>query len=87
MLAGVRRVIVAMEHTARGVPKILKKCTLPLTAVHCVTEIITEMCVFDATESGLMLTELNPQYTIDDVKAATEADFVISENLTEMQIA
>ena len=86
LLAGVRQVIVAMEHTARGIPKILKKCTLPLTAVHCVTKIITEMCVFNVTDTGLVLTELNPQYTIDDVQAVTEAEFAISKNLTEMNI-
>lgn len=75
-----------MEHTARGIPKILKKCTLPLTAAHCVTKIITEMCVFNVTDTGLVLTELNPQYTIDDVQAVTEAEFAISKNLTEMNI-
>lgn len=87
LLVGVRQVIVAMEHTARGVPKIMKKCTLPLTAVHCVTKIITEMCVFDVTDAGLVMTELNPQYTIAEVQAVTEADFTISDYLTEMKIA
>ena len=87
LLVGVRQVIVAMEHTARGVPKIMKKCTLPLTAVHCVTKIITEMCVFDVTDAGLVMTELNPQYTIAEVQTVTEADFTISDYLTEMKIA
>lgn len=86
LLAGVRQVIVAMEHTAHGRPKIMKKCTLPYTAVHCVTKIITEMCVLEVTKAGLMMTELNPSYTISEVRAATEADFVISEKLRELQI-
>ena len=62
-----------MEHSAKGKPKIMKKCTLPYTAVHCVNRIITEMCVFDVTENGLVMTEINPEYTVDDVSAVTEA--------------
>ncbi len=79
LLVGAKEVIVAMEHTAKGNPKILKKCTLPYTAVHCVNLIITEMCVFKVTDQGLLLTEINPEYTIDDVKAATAADFTVVE--------
>lgn len=79
LLVGAKEVIVAMEHTAKGKPKILKKCTLPYTAVHCITKIITEMCVFEVNAEGLLLTEINPEFTIDDVKAATEADFTIVE--------
>lgn len=79
LLVGAKEVIVAMEHTAKGNPKILKKCTLPYTAVHCVTKIITEMCVFDVTKEGLVMTEINPEFTIDDVKAATAADFTVVE--------
>ena len=79
LLVGAKNVIVAMEHTAKGNPKILKKCTLPYTAVHCVTKIITEMCVFDVTKDGLVMTEINPEFTVDDVKAATAADFTVAE--------
>lgn len=86
LLAGVKNVIVAMEHTAKGTHKILKKCTLPLTAVNCVTKIITEMAVFDVTPNGLILIEYNPAYTIDDLKKATGADFSLSENLIEMAV-
>lgn len=85
LLAGVREVIVAMEHTAKGKPKIMKKCTLPYTAVNCVTKIITEMCVFQIGDYGLMMTELNRDYTIDDVKNATEADFIVSRRLKNME--
>ena len=84
LLVGAKTVIVAMEHTAKGKPKILKKCTLPYTAVHCITKIITEMCVMEVTENGLVMTEINPEFTVDDVKAATEADFTVAEDLKDM---
>ena len=84
LLVGAKEVIVAMEHTAKGKPKILKKCTLPYTAVHCITKIITEMCVMEVTENGLVMTEINPEFTVDDVKAATEADFTVAEDLKDM---
>ena len=84
LLVGAKTVIVAMEHTAKGKPKILKKCTLPYTAVNCVTKIITEMCVIDVTDKGLELVEINPEFTVDDVKAATEADLIISPDLKPM---
>ncbi len=84
LLVGAKNVIVAMEHTAKGNPKILKKCKLPYTAVHCITKIITEMCVMEVTENGLVMTEINPEFTVDDVKAATEADFTVAEDLKDM---
>ncbi len=84
LLVGAEDVIVAMEHTAKGNPKILKKCTLPYTAVHCVTKIITEMCVFNVTKEGLVMVEINPEFTVDDVKAATAADFTVSPDLKDM---
>ena len=84
LLVGAKNVIVAMEHTAKGNPKILKKCRLPYTAVHCITKIITEMCVMEVTENGLVMTEINPEFTVDDVKAATEADFTVAEDLKDM---
>lgn len=84
LLVGAKEVIVAMEHTAKGKPKILKKCTLPYTAVHCVKKIVTEMCVFEVTPEGLLLTEINPEFSVDDVKAATEADFTVATDLKSM---
>ncbi|MDR1704041.1 MAG: 3-oxoacid CoA-transferase subunit B [Clostridiales bacterium] len=74
LVVGAKKVIVAMEHTAKGAPKILKKCRLPLTAVNCVNLIITEMCVMEVTPGGLVLTERNPEYSIEQIKAATEAE-------------
>lgn len=73
LLVGAKNVIVAMEHTAKGNPKILKKCKLPYTAVKCITKIITEMAVMEVTPEGLLLTEINPEFTVEQVQAATEA--------------
>lgn len=84
LCSGARRCIVAMEHTAKGRPKILQKCTLPYTAVNCVDTIITEMGVIKVTDNGLVLEEINPEYSIDDVQNVTEAPLQISPNLTYM---
>ena len=84
LLVGAKNVIVAMEHTAKGAPKILKKCKLPYTAVHCVTKIITEMCVLEVTDKGLVMTEINPEFTVEDVQAVTEATLIISPDLKPM---
>lgn len=74
-----------MEHTSKGQIKIVKKCTLPLTAYKEVDLIITERCVFEVTNKGLLLTEINPMFTIDDIKSSTEADFSISPHLKNME--
>ncbi len=84
LLVGAKHVIIAMEHTAKGKPKILKKCRLPYTAVKCVHTIITEMCVLQVTDQGLVLTEYNPEFTIDQIREATEADFRVAEDLKPM---
>lgn len=84
LLVGAKYVIVAMEHTAKGKPKIMKKCRLPYTAVKCVNKIITEMCVLEVTDQGLLLTEYNPEYTLDQIREATEAELTISPDLKSM---
>jgi len=84
LLVGAKSVIVAMEHTAKGNPKILKKCRLPYTAVNCITKIITEMCVLNVTDKGLELVEINPEFTVEQVQAATEATLTVSPNLKPM---
>lgn len=86
LVVGAKRVIVAMEHTAKGNPKILKKCTLPLTAAGQVNLIITEMAVIEVTKDGLVLIELGPETTIDEVIAATEAELKISPNLKKIAL-
>jgi acetate CoA/acetoacetate CoA-transferase beta subunit len=85
LVCGAKKVVIAMEHTAKGKPKILKQCTLPLTAANEVDVIVTEMGVINVTDKGLVLTEINPEYTVDQVIAATEAELIISENLQNMQ--
>ena len=84
LCVGAKKCIVAMEHTAKGRPKILKKCTLPYTAVKCVDMIITEMGVIQVTPDGLELAEINPAYTVEDVQKATEAELKISPTLKPM---
>ena len=85
LLVGAKKVIVAMEHTAKGNPKILKKCKLPYTAVHCITKIITEMGVMEVTDKGLVLTEYNPEFTVEQIQAATEATLIVSPELKNMK--
>jgi len=77
LVAGVKRVVVLMDHTNRaGEPKVLKACTLPLTGTAVVDRIITGLGVFDVVEGGLRVVELAPNVTFEDVTAATEADLV-----------
>ena len=86
LVAGARRVVVAMEHTTRdGAPKILKKCTLPLTGVHVVDTIATEMAYIRVTKEGLVLEEIAPGLTPEDVQRATEAKLIVSKWLKVME--
>jgi 3-oxoacid CoA-transferase subunit B len=85
LVAGARRVVVAMEHTTReGAPKILKKCTLPLTGVGVVDTIVTEMAYMRKTKDGLVLEEVAPGLTAEDVQRATEAKLIVSPGLKVM---
>ena len=87
LVAGARRLVVTMEHTSRaGEPKILKRCTLPLTGVRCVQRVITDLCVFDVDrERGeLVLVELAPGTTEEEVRARTEAAFRAAPEVRSM---
>jgi len=87
LVASARRVIVAMEHTTRdGAPKILKRCTLPITGLRVVHTIATEMAYMRVTQSGLVLEEVAPGLTVEDVQRATEAPLMISPALRTMTI-
>jgi acetate CoA/acetoacetate CoA-transferase beta subunit len=86
LLVGAKYVIVAMEHTAKGAHKILKKCTLPLTAKGQVNLIVTEMGVMEVTPQGILLKEIHPEFSIADVQAATEATLLISPELKQMEV-
>jgi len=86
LVAGARRVVIAMEHTTRdGQPKILKKCTLPLTGVKVVDTIVTEMAYMSVTDQGILLEEVAPGLTAEDVQRATEPRLIISPNLKVME--
>jgi 3-oxoacid CoA-transferase subunit B len=87
LVASAKRVIVAMEHTTReGKPKILKKCTLPLTGVGVVDTIITELAVMDVAPQGLLLKELGPGATVETVQKVTEPRLLIDPHLRVYQV-
>jgi 3-oxoacid CoA-transferase subunit B len=86
LVAGARRVIIAMEHTTKeGAPKILTKCTLPLTGMRVVNTIVTEMAYISVTSQGLVLEEMAPGLTAEDVQKATQARLIVSPALKIME--
>ena len=86
LVAGAKQVIVAMVHTAKGHPKILKECTLPLTARRRVSLIVTEMAVIEPTDDGLVLRETGPGLSVDDVISATEASLIVHGDVPTMRL-
>ncbi len=88
LVASARRVVVTMDHAAKsGEKKILRKCNLPLTGEHCVHRIITDLCVLDVVDGHLVLRELAPGVTVDEVRAKTEPDVDVSGTIGEMSAA
>jgi acetate CoA/acetoacetate CoA-transferase beta subunit len=86
LVTGAKRVVVAMQHTAKGKPKIVKECTLPLTSARCVDLVVTEMAVIGFAEGRATLLETAPGVTIRQVIEATEAPLFKSQNLQEMRL-
>jgi len=87
LVTGAKRVIVAMQHSAKGVAKIVPTCTLPLTSARRVDLIITDMAVIEPTDAGLVLREHAPGVAVEDIRAATSAALIVREDLREMQFA
>lgn len=86
LVVGAKRVILTMEHTQKGAPKILKECTLPLTAAGQVNMIITEMGVMDITPEGIVVREIHPEFTFEQMQEATEAKLILDPNCKPMDI-
>ena len=86
LVVGAKRVILTMEHTQKGAPKILKECTLPLTAAGQVNMIITEMGVMDITPEGIVVREIHPEFTFEQMQEATEAKLILDPNWKPMDI-
>lgn len=85
LVVGARKVIIAMQHTQKGAHKILDECTLPYTAINVVDMIITEMGVMEVTPDGLLLKELHPDFTLEQIQEATECKLIVSPDLKPMQ--
>lgn len=87
LVAGVKRVVVVMEHTNKhGESKILKECSLPLTGKNCVNMVITDLAVFEIENGSLVLKETAPGVSVDEIKSKTEAEFLVSDTLTEIAV-
>jgi acetate CoA/acetoacetate CoA-transferase beta subunit len=87
LITGAKKVILAMEHTAKGAHKIVEQCMLPLTAAGKVSMIITEMVVMQVLPEGkILLTEIHPDFTVEEVQKATGARLIISDNLIKMKV-
>lgn len=85
LVAGAKRVVVVMQHTSKdGASKLLPECTLPLTGVRCVQSILTDLALFDVAADGLLLRELAPGVTLDQIAASTLARYHVSDDVHEM---
>lgn len=86
LVSGAKRVIVAMQHTANGAPKIVKECSLPLTAVRPVDLIVTELCVIKPTPDGLVLKERRSDISVETIQNLTEAPLIIDGSIKVMNL-
>ena len=86
LVSGAKRVVIAMQHTAKGKPKIVNKCTLPLTSIRQVDLVVSEMAVISFREGRATLLETGPGVSVEQIVAATEAKLVVSDKISEMQV-
>jgi 3-oxoacid CoA-transferase subunit B len=87
LVASAKNIIVAMTHTDRaGNPKLLKKCTLPLTGVNCVKKIVTDLAVVDVTDEGFRLIERAPGVSVEEIVSKTGADLIVEGDIPEMNV-
>jgi 3-oxoacid CoA-transferase B subunit len=87
LVSGSERIIVTMEHTTRdGKPRIVKKCSYPLTGKGCVNLIVTDLAVIEVTKKGLLLREIAPGFTVAEIQAVTEPELLISPDLHEIEL-
>jgi len=86
LATGAKRVIVAMQHMAKGQPKIVNTCTLPITSARRVDCVVTELALIRFASGNAVLAEIAPGVSVDEVMAATEAELVVSDDLCEMQL-
>lgn len=87
LVASAENIIVAMMHTNRaGASKLLKRCSLPLTGVNCITKVVTNLAVMDVTDKGFVLLERAPGVSVEQIKDATEGTLIIEGDIPEMQL-
>jgi len=86
LVSGAKRVVIAMQHTAKGKPKIVKECTLPLTSLRQVDLVVTELAVIAFSDNRATLVETAPNVTAQDVIASTEAELVVPEHVPQMNL-
>ena len=87
LAVGAKRVFIAMQHTTRdGKPKVLKRCTLPITAKGVVKLLVTDLGLFEVTEAGLLMREIAPGYAPEEVQELTDAHIVVADGLKEMEV-
>jgi acetate CoA/acetoacetate CoA-transferase beta subunit len=86
LVSGAKRVIIAMQHTAKGAPKIVRQCTLPITAVRCVDLVVTEIAVISFPDGRATQLETAPGVSPAAVAAATEVDLIVPDQVGEMHL-
>jgi len=86
LVTGAKRVVVSMQHTAKGKTKVVKKCTLPVTSLRRIDLLVTELAVIEFRDNHATLLETGPGVTVDQVKAATEAALTIPDKVPEMAL-